>query len=159
MTKTVHELSDAGAAFIGRFEGFRGELYDDPAGHCTIGYGHLVHQGPCNGSEPAKFRRGITQEQALKLLKTDAAGAGAAVNDAVTVSLNQAQFDAMVSFVFNLGAGTFRSSTLLSKLNAHDFGAVPAELGKWVHAGGKVLAGLVTRRKAEAKLFTTGAYS
>lgn len=159
MAKTMQVLSDEGAAFIGRFEGFRAELYNDPAGHCTIGYGHLVHQGACNGSEPARFKKGLTQKQALKLLKEDAATAGSAVSSSVTVPLNQAQFDALVSFVFNLGAGNFRASTLLKKINARDFKAVPAELAKWVHAGDKVLQGLVTRRAAEAKLFSTGAYA
>ena len=76
-----------------------------------------------------------------------------------TVPLNQNQFDALVSFVYNLGAGAFEGSTLLKDLNAHNFAAVPGQLEEWVHAGSQVLPGLVARRKAEARLFTTGHYS
>ena len=64
-----YSLSVKGAAFIGHFEGFRGDLYNDPVGHCTIGFGHLVHHGPINGSEPAEFKRSITRERALELLQ------------------------------------------------------------------------------------------
>jgi GH24 family phage-related lysozyme (muramidase) len=151
-------LSDQGAQFIGRFEGFRAELYDDPAGHCTIGYGHLVHRGKCDGSEPAEFKKGITKKRALKLLQEDAASAAAAVEAKVTVPLNQQQFDALVSFVFNLGVGNFSSSTLLKVLNKKKYDEVPEQLDRWVLAGGKRLQGLVNRRKAEGVLFTTGDY-
>jgi lysozyme len=162
---SVHEqhtptsLSDEGARFIGRFEGFRANLYNDAAGHCTIGYGHLVHLGACNGTEPAEFRHGISEQEAEALLRRDAQTAAEAVRHSVRVPLNQEQFDALVSFVYNLGAGAFESSTLLKDLNAHNFGAVPGQLEEWVHAGGAVLPGLVTRRKAEARLFTSGQYN
>jgi lysozyme len=152
-------LSDNGARFIGRFEGFRGHLYNDAAGHCTIGYGHLVHLGNCNGSEPAEFKRGISEPEAEKLLRRDAQTAADAVRSSVHASLDQQQFDALVSFVYNLGAGAFEGSTLLKDLNAHNFAAVPGQLEEWVHAGGQVLPGLVARRKAEARLFTTGHYN
>jgi len=161
---SVHEqhapttLSGDGAQFIGRFEGFRGSLYNDAAGNCTIGYGHLVHRGRCNGSEPAEFKKGIGEQQAEELLRTDAQTAADAVRRFVHVPLNQAQFDALVSFVYNLGAGAFEGSTLLKDLNARNFAAVPGQLEQWVHAGGQVLAGLVARREAEARLFTTGRY-
>jgi lysozyme len=162
---SVHEqhapthLSDQGAQFIGHFEGFRGNLYNDAANNCTIGYGHLVHHGPCNGSEPAEFKRGISQHEAEQLLDRDAQGAADAVRRFVRVPLNQAQFDALVSFVYNLGAGAFEGSTLLKDLNARRYDAVPGQLEEWVHAGGQVLPGLVARRKAEARLFMTGKYS
>jgi lysozyme len=152
-------LSDQGARFIGRFEGFRAHLYDDAAGNCTIGYGHLVHMGRCNGSEPAAFKHGISEPAAEELLRKDAQTAADAVRRSVHVPLNQAQFDALVSFVYNLGAGAFESSTLLRDINAHNFAAVPGQLEQWVHAGGQVLPGLVARRKAEAELFTTGRYN
>ena len=153
-----HRLSDRGIEFIGRFEGFRGALYNDPAGHCTIGYGHLVHRGRCNGSEPAELRAGITRERAAQLLRSDAAVAVAAVRDSVAVALTQAQFDALVSFTFNVGAGAFRRSTLLARLNAGRHEAVPAQLRRWVTASGRTLPGLVARREAESRLFTTGHY-
>ena len=152
-------LSTRGAKFIGRFEGFRGALYNDAAGHCTIGYGHLVHHGRCNGKEPAEFRAGISEKRAAELLQQDAAVAAAEVVKNVNVALNQAQFDALVSFVFNLGGGAFRGSTLLKRLNAGEYGAVPSELDRWVHAGGRRLEGLVRRRAAEGRLFREGKYT
>jgi GH24 family phage-related lysozyme (muramidase) len=151
-------LSDSGVDFIARFEGFRGTLYNDPAGHCTIGFGHLVHRGRCNGGEPAELRAGITRRRAAQLLRIDAAVAEAAVRDGVRVDLTQQQFDALVSFTFNVGAGAFRRSTLLERLNRGGYGAVPGQLRRWVTASGRTLPGLVARRDAEARLFTTGHY-
>jgi lysozyme len=153
-------LSPAGAAFISRFEGFRSKLYNDPspARNATIGFGHLVHAGPINGKEPQEFRLGITKKRALDLLRGDAAAAAKAVRTAVKVPLNQQQFDALVSFTFNLGSGNLRQSTLLKKLNAGQYAAVPQELRKWVKANGSTLPGLVSRRGAEGVLFSKGTY-
>ena len=151
-------LSTKGAAFIAHFEGFRGALYNDPAGHCTIGCGHLVHHGPINGSEPAEFKRGITRERALELLQGDASSAAHEISSSVKVKLSQPQFDALISFAFNVGNGAFRDSTLLRMLNQGDYGSVPAQLNRWTKAGGRVLPGLVTRRKAEGALFRDGRY-
>jgi lysozyme len=155
---TPQSLSDQGARFVARFEGFESKPYDDPAGHCTIGYGHLIHRGRCNGSEPVELRAGISEARALEILRADAAVAAEAVRTSVKVPLTQEQFDALVSFTFNLGAGNLRSSTLLKKLNAGDYGAVPAELSRWNKAGGQVLGGLVKRREAEGLLFRHGRY-
>jgi GH24 family phage-related lysozyme (muramidase) len=149
-------LSKEGAAFIARFEGFRGQLYNDAAGHATIGYGHLVHHGPIDGSEPAEFRKGISQERALELLQADAAKAAAEIVRSVKAPLEQHQFDALVSFAFNVGNGAFRESTLLRLLNEGHYDAVEAQLARWNKAGGKTLQGLVNRRAAEAKLFNRG---
>jgi lysozyme len=151
-------LSDRGVGFIARFEGFRGALYNDPAGHCTIGHGHLVHRGRCNGGEPAEFRAGITPATSGAAPRADAAVAAAAVRDNVTVALTQQQFDALVSFTFNVGAGAFRRSALLERLNHGHHESVPAQLRRWVTASGRTLPGLVARRDAEARLFTTGYY-
>lgn len=150
------KLSKSGVRLIAGFEGFRSDLYDDAAGHCTIGYGHLVHTGSCNGSEAAELRHGITRERALELLAEDASAASAAVNDAVDVPLDQHQFDALTSFVFNVGSGAFRKSTLLSLLNEGKYADVPGQLDRWVKAGGRTLEGLVRRRKAEGELFARG---
>jgi lysozyme len=149
--------SRAGVRLIARFEGFRSDLYDDAAGHCTIGYGHLVHTGACSGSESVEFRRGITRERALEILGEDAESAAAAVNDAVKVPLEQDQFDALTSFVFNVGAGAFRESTLLKLLNQGKYEDVPEQLDRWVKAGPRTLPGLVARRKVEGELFAHGA--
>ena len=155
---TLHVSAD-GTRFVASFEGFRPNLYNDPANHCTIGYGHLVHQGPCNGSEPAKLQAGLTEAQARDLLGAELDLAAAAVRELVTVDLNQAQFDALASFTFNVGRGNLRSSTLLRKLNAGSYDEVPAQLRRWTRAGGRVLPGLVRRRAAEGNLFSTGDYS
>jgi GH24 family phage-related lysozyme (muramidase) len=154
--KRKQKLSKAGARLIAGFEGFRSDLYDDAAGHCTIGYGHLVHHGSCDGSETPDFRKGVTRERALELLGEDAGSAAAAVNDTVTVALDQHQFDALVSFVFNVGTGAFRESTLLKLLNQGKYDDIPEQLDRWTKAGGRTLAGLVSRRKAEGDLFASG---
>jgi lysozyme len=151
-------MSAAGLEFLARHEGFSGSLYNDPAGHCTIGFGHLVHHGACNGDEPKRFKDGITREEALQLMAADVESFADAVADAVTVELAQHQFDAVVDFAYNVGKHAFRSSTLLKKLNAGDYAAVPSELAKWVKAGGVTLPGLVKRRKEEGVLFSTGQY-
>jgi lysozyme len=152
------ELSRRGEAFITHFEGVYTHLYNDPAGHCTIGVGHLVHHGPCNGSEPASFRNGISRTQAVELLRKDAKPFAREVERLVTVPLEQHQLDALVSFAYNVGLGAFGSSTLLRKLNQGNYDAVPSELARWVKGGGKTLPGLVRRRRAEGDLFEGGDY-
>ena len=150
-------LSKRGAQLIAEFEGLRQKLYNDPAGHCTIGIGHLVHRGRCNGSEPAEFKRGISREQAYALLQRDAQRMEKAVN-ALGVPLNQNQFDALVSFTYNLGpAWTVQKTGIRDALRAHRYGDVPREMKQWNKADGKVLPGLVRRREAEARLFATNA--
>lgn len=138
-------LSEDGAKFIAGFEGFRSAPYQDSVGVWTIGYGHTHGVGP--GSKH------ITKAEGLKLLQADAKVASTAIRDLVHVRLNQHQFDALVSFTFNLGTGAFASSTLLKKLNRGDYKGAANEFGRWTHAGGQVLQGLVTRRRAEAHLF------
>lgn len=150
-----HVISPAGVGFIGRWEGFRGQLYNDPLGHCTIGFGHLVHQGNCDGSEPARFKRGITRRRGLKLLRKDIADYQAAVNTFVGVTLNQQQFDALVSFAYNVGTDAFATSTLVRKLNRGDYQSVLGQLMRWTNGG---LPGLVARRRAEGVLFRDGRY-
>jgi len=151
-------LSKNGAQFIGRFEGVRLRLYNDPAGHCTIGIGHLMHRGRCSGREPAEFKRGITRARAYAILQRDAARAASAVRK-LRVPLNQRQFDALVSFTFNVGPAWTRKSKLRQALLARRYKDVPRELLRWVHAGGKPLPGLVRRRKAEGRLFSQGKYT
>ncbi|HEX9956502.1 MAG TPA: D-Ala-D-Ala carboxypeptidase family metallohydrolase [Fibrella sp.] len=152
-------ISESGINFIKQFEGFRANLYNDPVGHCTIGYGHLVHQGNCNGSESAEFKAGLTEARATELMRETLRPFEASVNVGTTVTLTQTQFDSLVSFSYNVGSVAFRGSTLLKLLNKGDYAAVPTELRKWINGGGKVLPGLVRRRDAEANLFTSGSYS
>ena len=90
----------------------------------------------------------------MEILRYDVALAEKAVNKLVKVPLNQNQFDALVSFVFNIGETQFASSTLLAKLNNQDYQAVPSELNRWVHGSGKKLPGLINRRRDEGDLFS-----
>jgi lysozyme len=153
----VAQLSPKGTEFIARFEGFVPTLYNDAAkpSNATIGFGHVLHAEPITGAEPLSK---VSKKQALDLLQADCSRAAAAVKKHVKKPLTQAQFDALVSFTYNCGESSLASSTLLKKLNAGDFDAVPAELSRWTHAGATVLPGLVRRRKAEADLFAKGSY-
>jgi GH24 family phage-related lysozyme (muramidase) len=144
-------VSDVGLRLIEIFEGLSLTPYNDPVGHCTVGFGHLLHHGNCDGSEPT-----LSHDEARGLLRGDAGSAGSAVTSGVTVELNQAQYDALVSFVFNVGAGNFADSTLRRLLNEGSYESVPAQLNRWVHAEGGVLPGLVRRRLVEGLLFRDG---
>ncbi len=151
------KIGNNGLKFIAEHEGMILHLYNDPANHATIGVGHLVHYGPINGSEPEEFQNGISKERAMEILRSDVITAEKAVNKLVKVPLNQNQFDALVSFVFNIGETQFASSTLLAKLNNQDYQAVPSELNRWVHGSGKKLPGLINRRRNEGNLFQSRA--
>ncbi len=148
-------FSSSGYELIVRHEGIRLELYNDPSNNCTIGVGHLVHLGPIDGRESeSEFLEGITEEEAYKLLDRDLADAQQTVRTLVTVPLTQNQYNALVSFAFNVGAGNFASSDLLEKLNQGDYESVPGELARWVHGSdGERQPGLVIRREEEGILF------
>ena len=153
---TELRISNAGLEFITKHEGIRLKLYNDPAGHATIGVGHLVHFGPVDGrASEAPFANGISRTEAMELLRQDVRTAEDAVRRLVDVPLKQNQFDSLVSFTFNVGAGNFENSTLLRKLNQGDYDSVPSELNRWIRGGGKVLPGLVHRRQNEGELFST----
>ena len=138
------QTGNKGIELIKHFEGCELEAYKCPAGVWTIGYGHI--KGVKEGMK-------ITEMQAEEMLKSELHEYEGYINDYVTVPLNQNQFDAMVSWVYNLGGGNLRSSTLLKVLNAGDYDGVPAQMLRWNKAGGKVLEGLTRRRQAEADLF------
>lgn len=143
-------ISDAGVALVEKHEGFRAQVYKDGAGYPTIGYGHRLTPGE-------SFPNGVTLEQATELLKKDLQTAETAVNTLVKTPLSQSQFDALVDFTYNVGAGNLEASTLLAELNKGDYSAVPGEFVKWVYAGGKIQPGLVARRQDEAKMWGTPA--
>jgi|LDZT01.1.fsa_nt_gi lysozyme len=157
----LHTISEDGITFIADHEGFVDRLYNDPGNHCTIGYGHLVHKGVCNGADPGEqeFLEGITEERARELFRSDLAEAEQAVNTYVTAPLTQTQFDALVSFTYNVGSGNFRDSALLGKLNEGRHQDVPEQLNLWVYSSGKLMPGLVTRRQDEGNLFQYGIYA
>jgi GH24 family phage-related lysozyme (muramidase)/uncharacterized Zn-binding protein involved in type VI secretion len=151
--KGPYKMSEDGKKFLKEKEGFRSQVYEDIAGHCTVGYGSLLHKGACVEADFTKYASGITEEQATELFEKELASFENTLNKNVKVDLNQNQFDALVSFAFNVGGGNFRSSTLLKKLNAGEYGKVKGQLNRWVNAGGKKSNGLVNRRKAEGELF------
>jgi lysozyme len=143
--------SGMGLSLTEQFEGCELTAYQDQVGVWTIGYGHT---GP-----DVTPGLSITLDQAQALLAQDVAGASVCVNKVIAVQLTQDEFDALVDFVFNLGAGAFTGSTLVRDLNAGDFTAAAAQFDLWDHAGGAVVAGLLRRRQAEAALFDTDASS
>lgn len=142
------KTSQAGVDLIKLFEGLSLTAYTCPAGVLTIGYGHT-------GSDVTPKSR-VTDQQAEKILREDLIHSEMAVGNLVKVPLTQSQFDALVSFVFNVGPGGLGYSTLLKRLNAGEDPATVAkeELPRWVKDGnGNVLQGLVRRRHAEIELF------
>jgi lysozyme len=145
------QLSDAGRAFLMLREG--GAMlhtYQDSAGYLTVGVGHLV-----TPKEKASgvFAKGLTMQQALDLFHHDTAWAENDVSQRVTVPLTQHQFDALVSFVFNVGDGNFAKSSLLRLLNQGYYTAAGNQLPRWDHAGGKQVRGLTARRALELQLW------
>ena len=137
------QLSVEGLELIQRFEGFSPVVYRCPAGIPTIGYGHVVRQ-------KERFSGGITVAEAVSLLRGDVRVAEEAVARLIHVTLAQGQFDALVSFTFNLGAGQLQASTLRRVINRGEHHAAPAQLMRWVFAGGRKLPGLVRAGQKKA---------
>ena len=142
-------ISKNGLSMIASFEGFEPKAYYCPAGVLTIGYGHT---GTNAQGQELKEGDTVNHEQAMRLLYEDVLWAEDAVNEQ-RLNLTQNQFDALVSFVFNVGATAFAHSTLLKKLKSCDFEDAADEFLRWNKAGGKVLRGLTARREAERELF------
>ena len=138
-------IGEQGLALVKKFEGFYPTRYICPGRKPTIGYGHVIEVGEEFGS--------LTEAGASALLEKDLRIAALAVEKKVSVHLCQHMADALISFVFNIGAGAFGKSTLLRLLNAGDYAGAAGQFGRWINAGGKPLAGLVRRREAERKLF------
>ena len=143
------QTSDKGIAPIKQFEGCRLTAYQDSVGVWTIGYGWTQ---PVDG-KPIRAGMTIKQETAERLLKTGLVSYESDVSRLVKVGLTQGQFDALVSFTYNLGSRSLSTSTLLRKLNAGDYAGAADEFLSWNKAGGKVLNGLTRRREAERALF------
>ncbi|MHA5072066.1 lysozyme [Enterobacter hormaechei] len=143
------QTSEKGIALIKEFEGCKLTAYRDSVGVWTIGYGWTQ---PVDG-KPIRAGMTIKQETAERLLKTGLVSYESDVSRLVKVGLTQGQFDAMVSFTYNLGARSLSTSTLLRKLNAGDYAGAADEFLRWNKAGGKVLNGLTRRREAERALF------
>ncbi len=153
------QVSTSGINLIKQFERFMPQKYNDQAGHCTIGYGTLIHHGNCNGDASEQpYTNGITEERATELLMTRINSTQQVLNDTVTVTLSQNQFDALASFVYNIGTGAWNRSTLRRLLNQGNYDAVPTEMRKWVKVriNGRPVdsQGLINRRNREIALFT-----
>lgn len=142
------KTSENGLAIIKKFEGLRLKAYRCPAGVPTIGYGH---------TKGVKMGDTITSAKADELLREDVSEVERTLNQQMIltgIKLRQGQYDALVSFVFNLGMGNLLKSTLWRIIRQNpDSKDVPAQFRRWVYAGGKVLQGLVVRREEEIKLY------
>jgi lysozyme len=150
------KTSPRGLAFICQWEGKarwkepegRYFPYHDEAGFLTIGVGHLIRPSE-------DFTEGISDEHVMQLLASDVLKCERAIDEKVKVPLQQNQFDALVAWSFNVGVGALWASTLVIQLNLGRYADVPALLLSWCHAGGKKSEGLLNRRKAEGKLWST----
>lgn len=131
--------------FVKSFEGFRANAYQDTGGVWTVGYGTTEYVEPGDT---------VTEEEAVELLRNDLQEAADAVDDLVDVELTQNQYDALCSFVYNVGREAFRNSTLLKMINQgrHVKDCGP-QFDRWIKDNGKVISGLVARRKAEREMF------
>ncbi|MDC9597347.1 lysozyme [Xenorhabdus anantnagensis] len=141
------EISESGINKLKNYEGLRLRAYSDPATGAepwTIGYGHT------RGVKPEQV---ITAQQADAFLYQDLVPIYGAIQRLVKVPLTQGQFDALCSFIFNLGIGNFTHSTLLKKLNVGDYQGAAGEFLKWDHADGHELADLRVRRESEQQTF------
>ncbi len=144
----------AATAVVKRIEGFFSTPYDDngalPGGTWTIGYGTIrdFNQKPITPQTPA-----INEADAEVLLRRDMGGAANDVKQRVSVDLTDYEAAALISWTYNLGAGSLSKSTMLTKLNANQKSEVPAEMRKWINQEGKPLVGLLRRRWAEAAIF------
>ena len=163
--------SDRCTTIIKAWEGIRDgdpttvnlDAYLCPSGYVTIGWGHVVVVGGemLRGHEGLRIAKqvypdGITMEQAEALLRADIESKAVDVESLLKVEVSQGEFDALVSFAFNVGNKAFCDSTLARKANAGDMPGACAELSRWTRAGGRELPGLVKRRAAERELCERG---
>ena len=142
------QISYNGLQLVKQFEGFRNKAYLDTGGVWTIGYGTIRIDG-----QPVEAGQTCTEQQAEAWLHSDLAWAQTAVNQLVKRPLKQNMFDALVSFVYNVGEHAFRNSTMLKMLNAGNYVGAAGQFDRWNLDNGKVIQGLVNRRKKERALF------
>lgn len=152
-------MSINGIRLLAEWEGSRSQVYQDALGKQTIGVGHLLTGRELQTGQimidgvPVNFYNGLTENQIFDLLAQDLERFERSVTEKVVVPLRQSQFDALVSFSFNVGVGNFESSTLLKVLNQGRYDEVPNEFRRWNKGNGKVLPGLVKRRENEIELW------
>lgn len=143
-------ISSTCTNLVKKYEGFRSKPYKCPAGIPTIGFGSTFY---LNGEKVSMYDSEISEPFASELLEKVLNDFATKVDNIIKVSLNQNQFDALVSFTYNIGISAFSKSTLLTKLNNSDFQGASKEFVRWNKANGKVLKGLTNRRLDEQKLF------
>ena len=145
------KISNNGIELIKQFEGLSLKPYLDKVNIPTIGFGSTYYE---DGTKVKLKDKPITEERATQLLEFIANKTFSEnINKVVKVPLNQNQFDALVSFAYNIGNKNFNWSTLLKKLNQSDYEGASLEFGRWNQASGKILSGLVSRRQKEKELF------
>lgn len=144
------KTSDKGLALIKEFEGFSARPYLCPAGVPTIGYGATYYP---DGKRVTMADKSVSEADATAMLRSMLASYEAGVSRYVHVPLTQGQFDALVSFAYNVGLSALKDSTLLRLVNARDYAGAAAQFARWNRAGGKVLPGLTRRREAERVMF------
>jgi len=144
------KINEEGLAIIKHYEGCSNTVYRCPAGIPTIGFGSCYD---LSGNPITMDHRDITDEEATAYLVRGVQTTENSVARLVRVAVTENQFSSLVSFVYNVGSGNFKNSTLLKKFNNGDHEGAAEEFKKWDKAGGKVLAGLTKRRNAEIKMF------
>ena len=144
------KISEKGLNLIKEFEGLRLKPYKDAVGISTIGYGNTYYE---DGRKVSLSDPAITEERATELLKMVVKRYEDAINRYVQVPITQNQFDALVSFAYNVGNENVRKSTLMKLLNRKQYTEAADQLLRWNKAGGKTLKGLTRRRQAERTLF------
>lgn len=140
------KIGDKGLDLIKKFEGFSDKEYICPAGKATIGYGHVILPSD-------SFPSYLTRKEAEDLLKKDLEPRQTALNSFLKVNINQNQFDALMSLIYNIGTGNFQKSTLLKFVNDRLFDKVPDQFRRWSYVNGKISKGLANRREEEIKLW------
>jgi len=152
-------MTEQGEKLLIEVEGSQCTLYHDHIGLPTIGVGHLLTRDEIYsgkiwiGEQCLDYRKGLTEEQVKQLMYADLAPREAELRKLVFVPLTENQFDALVSFAFNIGINAFKKSTLLKTLNKGEYALVPGQMRRWVFAGGKKSMGLANRREKEIKLW------
>ena len=144
------KTNEEGIAIIKHFEGFSSSVYKDPIGIPTIGFGSIWDE---EGNRLTMDHKPVSKGEAENLLKRELRHVESAITRLVTVPLTENQFSAISSLTYNIGSSRLKSSTLRQKINRRDYHGASAEFPKWRLAGGRVLKGLVRRRKAERGLF------
>ena len=154
---THARMTDDGIAMLRELEGAEREPYRDVAGLLTIGVGHLLTRDEISsgklriGGEWVKWRDGLTDEQIDQLLRDDLDDIERHVTRVTYAPVCPHQFDALVSFAFNVGPGAYQRSTLLKRVNSRDYEDVPTQFRRWVYAGGRKVRGLAIRRETEVR--------